>query len=130
VRSFRKQFAGARIIGGKLARKDEAAFPEGGFDVLDFCERVAFLTRNGHLDEVQVWSDFGNWIGAYNHDLGIHIHQLRARQKTAYEDFIWLVERLRKIDEQKGGSFFVAYSNEELERLYTYDGGHEDDLPC
>ena len=62
MRLCRQRYATARMDGGKLAPKDDIVFPDGGDDVLDFCERVAFLTRNGHLNEVQVWSVFGNWI--------------------------------------------------------------------
>ena len=109
MRLCRQRYATARMDGGKLAPKDDIVFPDGGDDVLDFCERVAFLTRNGHLDEVQVWSVFGNWIGAYNQDLGMNMSHLRPKQKTAYEDFAWLVEHLRKIDRDKGGSFFKPY---------------------
>jgi hypothetical protein len=64
LRSHRARYAAARMNDQVLASKDHVVFPDGAFDVLDFCERVAFLTRNGHLDEVQVWSVFGNWCHA------------------------------------------------------------------
>ena len=126
MRSFRKRYAAARMNERKLACKEDVAFPDGAFDVLDFYERVAFLTRNGHLDEVQVWSVFGNWIGAYNQDLAVNITKLRPKQKTAYEDFVWLVQRLRKVDKRKQGCFFTRYANEDLERLYAYELGYRE----
>lgn len=129
MRSFRKRYAAARMNGRELGSKDNVVFPDGGFDVLDFCERVAFLTRNGHLDDVQVWSVFGNWIGAYNHDLRMNISNLRSKQKTAYEDFAWLVEWLTRIDRHKGGSFFAIYEKEDLEHLYAYELDFRDGQP-
>lgn len=129
VKLFRKRYAAARMNGLQLAQKDNVAFPDGGNDILDFCERVAFLTRNGHLDQVQVWSVFGNWIGAYNQDVGANIAHLRSKQRTAYEDLIWLVARLRKVDKHKGGCFFDHYGKEDLERLYRYELGFRDSQP-
>jgi hypothetical protein len=121
MRFFRSRFAEGRMNAGKLVRKDDVEFPEYGLDVLDFCEYVAFLTRNDHLDPVQVCNVLGNWIGAYHQDLAAHIEQKVIRQKTAYEDLLWLVEHLRKLDNQRGGSFFTSYGDSDLERLYAYD---------
>jgi hypothetical protein len=129
VRSFRKRYAGARMNDRRLAVKDDVIFPDGAYDILDFYERVAFVTRNGLLDHVQVWSVLGNWVGAYNQDLASNIAQLRTKQKTAYEEFIWFAKRLEKIDRQKGGSFFALYEKEDLERLYAYELGHRDNQP-
>jgi hypothetical protein len=120
LRSHRARYAAARMNDQGLASKDDVVFPDGAFDVLDFCERVAFLTRNGHLDDVQVWSVFGNWIGAYNQDLVPNISTLRPKQKTAYEDFTWLVKRLGKIDTRKGGCFFTLYEKEDLSNVSTH----------
>jgi hypothetical protein len=121
MRFFRSRFAEGRMNAGKLIRKDETKFPEYGLDVLDFCEHVAFLTRNDHLDPVQVCNVLGNWIGAYHHDLAAHVERLARLQKTAYEDLLWLVGHLREIDVKRGGLFFTSYGDDDLERLYAYD---------
>jgi hypothetical protein len=126
MRTFRKRYAAWRLNGGELIVKEDTVFPEGSLDVLDFCERIAFLTRAGHLDEEQVWSVFGNWIGAYAHDLDTNMSRLRTRQKTAYEEFAWLVARLKRIDKRKGGCFFENYEQQDLIRLYEYDLGCRD----
>src|SRR5258708_892299 len=51
MKSIRLRYAESRLDGRKLACKDDVVFPDGGCDVLDFYERLAFLTRNEHLDD-------------------------------------------------------------------------------
>ena len=121
MRVHRIRFATARLYGGKLGPKDESEFPDCAMDVLDFCEYVGFLAKEGHLDPRQVWNVLGNWIGAYNQDLGAHIERRRSREKATYQDFLWLVAKLREIDKEEEGAFFTHYTDQDLERLYIYD---------
>jgi len=67
-------------------------------DVLGFFEMVGLLTRRKAIREEFVWHEFYDWIKGYYILCKDHIESDREDDRTLWEDFIWLQERLDKVE--------------------------------
>jgi hypothetical protein len=70
-------------------------------DVLDFFETVAMLTRKKALDIYMVWHTFDYWMERYYALAEPHILERQRTEPGVWEDFRWLVPRLKKLQAKK-----------------------------
>jgi hypothetical protein len=94
-----------------LANSDDFAELE---DVLDFFETVSMLTRKKALDIYMVWHTFDYWMERYYSIAEPYIMRRQVEEPGVWEDFSWLIPRLKKLQAKKGGS---NLSEKELNRF-------------
>ena len=73
-------------------------------DVLDFFETISMLTRKKALDVFMVWHTFDYWMERYYSVAMPHIVQRQKTEPGVWEDFVWLMPRLKKLQTKKGSS--------------------------
>lgn len=93
---WRRGVANQRLRGGDL--------PDEWLRLLDFFETIGLLVRRGYLDVHDVWSMFSYWMFSIYADFRDDIEQIRRDNDTFYGDFCDLIERLREIEEESGGT--------------------------
>lgn len=95
---YRKQYADKRLRSGS-----DGPFPE--IDrLLDFFETVALLVNRGYLKDTDVWETFSLDIFSLYVDAHDTIEQDRKDDPTEYSNLVPLVNRLRAIEKERGGS--------------------------
>ncbi len=94
--TWRKHVAELRLKG--------QSYPDEALRLLDFFETIGLLVRRGYLDEDDVWSMFSYWMFNIFADFREEIEQLRRDGDVYYGDFCELIERLRAIEKESGGS--------------------------
>ncbi len=78
--------------------------PDELYPLLDFFETVGLLVNRGYLDESDVWNTFSYSVFILNADAGQIIEQHQREDRTTYEEFSSLVERLQRIETEKHGT--------------------------
>jgi hypothetical protein len=94
--NYRKAVAAQRIKG--------TAYPPEAQEILNFFETIGLLVRRGYLDVEDVWSSFAYWMFNVYGDFRDDIEQEQREDESYYQDFCSLVEMLRKIEKEEGGS--------------------------
>jgi hypothetical protein len=94
--TYRKAVAEGRLKGD--------AFPPQAIKLLDFFETIGLLVSRGYLDGYDVWSTFSYWMFNIYSDFRDEIDQIRRDDENYYGDFCDLIEVLRKIEKENGGS--------------------------
>jgi len=78
--------------------------PDELYPLLDFFETVGLLVNRGYLDESDVWNTFSYSVFVLNADARQIIEQRQREDRTTYEEFSSLVERLQHIETDKHGT--------------------------
>jgi|SRR6267378_1635362 len=78
--------------------------PDELYPLLDFFETVGLLVNRGYLDESDVWNTFSYSVFVLNADARQIIEQRQREDRTTYEEFSSLVERLQRIETDKHGT--------------------------
>lgn len=94
--SCRKAVAEKKIKG--------TSYPPEAENILNFFETIGLLVRRGYLDISDVWNSFGYWMFNVYADFREEIEQEQRADRSYYEDFCTLIDGLRKIEVEKGGS--------------------------
>ena len=94
--SYRKIVAEKRIKG--------TSYPPEAESILNFFEAIGLLVRRGYLDISDVWNSFGYWMFSVYADFREEIEQEQRADRSYYEDFCTLVDGLREIEVEIGGS--------------------------
>ncbi|MGB9198924.1 MAG: hypothetical protein WCB53_18530 [Terriglobales bacterium] len=114
--AHRRALAKQRVGQGRLkVLKDDDA-PSEMYRVLDVFEHLGFLVRKGHLRDYDVWHSFGAWAIPIYYDCRRVIEYEQADDKTFYNDFLWLVSKLEKIERKEVGKFGIPSDDD----LYAY----------
>ena len=100
-------FGSAKVAQRSLAAQNYLA-DHGDFaeteDILDFFETISMLTRKGALDLYMVWHTFDYWMERYYAVAKPHIAARQAQEPGVWEDFNWLIPRLKKLQARRGGN--------------------------
>jgi hypothetical protein len=84
-----------------------SSVPEGAaVNIANFWEKVATLTRGGHIDAKLAWDAYGNDSQLWWITLGPWIRTKRTdvQDPRIFEHFEWLAGRMAQLDRQSGGS--------------------------
>jgi hypothetical protein len=108
--TWRRKVAESRLQG--------EAFPDEAFRLLDFFETIGLLVRRGYLDEDDVWSMFSYWMFNIFADFREDVEQIRRDDDVYYGDFCDLIERLRVIEKESGGTDDRP-SKDEIKEFWT-----------
>jgi hypothetical protein len=79
-------------------------YPVEAQNILNFFETIGLLVRRQYLDLEDVWSSFGYWMFNVHADLRDDIEQEQRDDASYYRDFCDLIERLREVEQEHGGS--------------------------
>jgi hypothetical protein len=80
------------------------AYPPEAQRILDFFETIGLLVKREYLDVLDVWACFSYWMFNVYADFREDIAQEQKDDPSYYEDFVALVERLRKVEVERGGT--------------------------
>jgi hypothetical protein len=94
--TYRKAVAEKRTKG--------VSYPPEAQEILNFFETIGLLVRREYLDVEDVWSSFAYWMFNVYADFRDDIEQEQRDDESYYQDFCALVEMLRKIEKEAGGS--------------------------
>ncbi len=85
-------------------------------DLLDFFETLGLLVRRKGIEDTFVWHSFFYWIQCYYHLTKDYIALIQKDDPTIWEDFVWLYNRLCKVEKKKlkGCKDTLNISNEDL----------------
>lgn len=73
-------------------------------DILDFFDTISMLTRQKALKLYFVWHTFDYWMERYYAVAAPHILARQAQEPGVWEDFGWLVPRLKKLQAKNRSS--------------------------
>ncbi len=85
-----------RVSAATRLRQVPRIFDEHTEAVLNFFELLGYLLRTGTLTEDDVWTNFAWWAVCYWYVCEFDIKESRAADTTVYEDYEFLVERMRR----------------------------------
>ena len=113
VMNFIKQFEGDDFV--EKIKKDAKASKDITLDnkqfiedVLDFFETMGLLTRTKVIGSEFVWHSFFYWVQGYWIYLKEFIEKQREIYPTRYADYIWLHDKMIKIEEKKSGTIILS----------------------
>jgi hypothetical protein len=72
-------------------------------DVLDFFETIGFLVRRRAISKLFVWHSFFHWIHRYRLLTKEYVASCRVKDATWWEDFVWLHDRLIRVEKKRRG---------------------------
>jgi hypothetical protein len=110
--NIRKSLADKRLRG--------TAEPPELENLLNFFETIGLLVRRGHLDASDVWSSFSYWMFNVFADFRGVIEEEQKDDPTYYSDFSELIERLRLIEKEEGGTAYPP-SADDIEEFWRYE---------
>lgn len=84
-------------------------------EILNFFEHVALLEKKHYLDLFGIWHTFSYWIFYYHADAREYIEQEQKEDKTFFDDFCTLVDKLYPIEKEKGGKSFMPSEDDRYE---------------
>jgi hypothetical protein len=75
--------------------------------VLNVFEFLGYLLRTRTITEDDAWTNFSQWAVCYWFACETDIRPMREADSTIYEDFAWLVQRMRRVEvaRRRGISF-------------------------
>ncbi len=124
---IRKKLATLRIRTGEFVPLLDDDAPSELYDILNFFEHLGFLVREKHLPAYQVWHAFGYWAFSLFYDARRVIEYEQADDPTTFDDFVWLIKRLQRIEVRNcghasvpsDGDIYAFYVEENEGRAYT-----------
>jgi len=78
---------------------DENDPPSEMYDVANFFEYVALLTKRGYLDKNDVWESFSYYLFNFYADARPMIDEEQKQDRDTFADLSWLMDNMRQIED-------------------------------
>lgn len=119
--AIRKNLAVKRIdqTSKRLRQLDVVTPPIELDEELEFCDDMGLFTKHGYLDRHDVWSEFSTWLFYLYADARPYLDNLQS--KADYSECRNLVENIRPIEINEGGSTYDHPSESDLYTSYLSD---------
>ena len=120
-KTVRRELAETRLNRpqGVLKKLDVDDAPVQMSDELSFCNDLGILTRHGALSAYDVWGEFSYWLLPLYADAQPLIKADQKDAPASWSNCIYLVEQVRKVDEQEDEGKQLNQKEEDIAEFYN-----------